>query len=71
MGKWADFGITKASYSDGLVERVEIHADPGGRMGDREMWTREQIVAALVLGAKLVTMRPVNAGGWRTWGWSP
>lgn len=64
MGKWADFGISRASYSNGLVERVEVRADPGGRMGDLETWTREQVVAALVLGAIVVTIREVPAGGW-------
>jgi hypothetical protein len=65
VGKWADFGISRASYSNGMVEKVEVMADPGGRMGDREEWSREQVVAALVLGARVVTMEPVSAGGWR------
>jgi hypothetical protein len=62
--KWADYGISRALFAKGLVEKVEVRADPGARMGDRELWSREQVVAALVLGAKVVTMRPVNAGGW-------
>jgi len=64
MAKWADFGISKASFSGSTVEKVEIRADPGARMGDREEWSREQVVAALVLGARLVTMKEVPAGGW-------
>lgn len=63
MGKWADFGISRATYSETLVEKVEIWANPGERLGDRELWTREQVVAALVLGASLVTLREVPAGG--------
>ena len=52
---------------DGVTLRPkqrEILAYPGGRMGDLETWTREQVVAALVLGARLATMREVPAGGW-------
>jgi len=64
MGKWADYGISGAWYANGLVERVIVQANPGERMGDREQWTREQVIAALVLGANLVTMREVPAGGW-------
>jgi len=64
MVKWGDYGISRASYSNGLLERVEVRANPGERLGDREVWTREQVIAALVLGARLVTMREVPAGGW-------
>ena len=64
MSKWADFGISRASYTDGLVESLDVRADPGSRIGDRETWTREQVVAALVLGATIVTMREVSVGGW-------
>ena len=64
MTKWADFGISRASYSGALVEKVEVRASPGERLGDKELWTREQVVAALVLGANVVTMKEVPAGGY-------
>lgn len=51
-------------YSGALIEQVEIRASPGERLGDSELWSREQVVAALVLGASLVTMREVPAGGY-------
>ena len=37
MTKWADFGISRASYSGALVEKVEVRASPGERLGDREL----------------------------------
>jgi len=64
LRKWADYGISRARYSGDLVEQVEVRASPGERMGDQELWTREQVVAALVLGASLVTVREVPAGGY-------
>lgn len=64
MIKWADFGISRASYSGAIVEKVEVMASPGHRLGDVELWSREQVVTALALGTNFVTLRDLSAGGY-------
>ena len=56
--------MTRAGYSGDMLESVEVRSGPGARLGDREVWGREQVVAALLLGARLVTMREAPGGGW-------
>ena len=56
--------MTKADYSGQLLDRVEVRSGPGARLGDREVWTRERVVDALLRGARLVTMLEAPGGGW-------
>ena len=56
--------MTKADYSGQLLDRVEVRSGPGARLGDREVWTRERVVDALLGGARMVTMREAPGGGW-------
>jgi hypothetical protein len=56
MSKWADYIITavqyEAIYLNGEGKRiaaVEVRMDLGGRLGDADVWTRQQVQDAINL----------------------
>ena len=66
MCAWADYGVSKVGYANGgdFITRAELRENPGSALGGREVWGREQIITALLLGRRLVTMRRSPGGGW-------
>jgi hypothetical protein len=60
--KWADYGISKASYNAPRthITKVMVHEDKGKTIGPGQEWTRSQVVSAIERGKSFVTILRTN-----------
>ncbi len=67
MTEWEDYGISAVRYNGvTYIDQVKVHKNNRGRTESAEIWPRRDIIAALVMNYKLVTLIDNDRGQWVT-----
>ena len=67
MEKWADYGISAVRYDQNnqYIDKVKVHLDNGGSIGQGETWSRKDVVSKIDDGKTFTTILKSSDGKWK------
>lgn len=66
--KWADYLISAVRYESGsgnrIIEYFKVHSDNVNSIGEVRTWSKSELLAALINGKSIATIKKDNEGKW-------
>lgn len=66
--RWADYLISSVRYESGTANRIieyfKVHSDNVDSIGESRTWSKAELIAALMNGKSIATIRKDKEGKW-------